>query len=475
VSAAAALRWLAGYAAAAAIGCGPGAPPPPNLVLITLESLRTDHVGAYGGRSPTRPEQPITPNLDAFAAGALRFDDAHAVSSWTLTSHASLFTGLYPSAHRAVRPLDRLSDSYPTLAEALAAAGYQTAGVVSGPYLRRAHNLSQGFELWDDGISSLTDAVAHDDVTNPGMEKALARFLETERDQGRPFFLFAYFWDPHYDYLPPPPHDSEFVPPGAERMDLTRFETNPSIYRGMPPARLAWILSQYAGEIRATDECLGRIFRLLQQEGLWDDTAILVTADHGEEFFDHGEKGHKNNLFAETIHIPLLLKLPAPAGGGVDRRLASQVDVLPTLLSLAGVTPDFPVQGRSLLEPAPPGGRAIFFDLITTWVYRRLDGSTFEENQRWHGARDANWKLVWREGDGQAAPLRRLYHAASDPADRDDVSAARDAEVRSLESLFQAQQKESEEIAAPHPPGGAAKLTERELESLRALGYLVDP
>jgi arylsulfatase A-like enzyme len=473
VSAATALRWLA-CGAAAAIGCGPGAPPPPNLVLITLESLRTDHVGAYGGRSPTRPERPITPNLDAFAAGALRFDDAHAVSSWTLTSHASLFTGLYPSAHRAVRPLDRLSDSYPTLAESLAAAGYQTAGVVSGPYLRRAHNLSQGFELWDDGISSLTDALAHDDVTNPGMEKSLARFLETERDEGRPFFLFAYFWDPHYDYLPPPPHDSEFVPPGAERMDLTRFETNPAIYPGMPPAQLAYILSQYAGEIRATDESLGRIFRLLQQKGLWDNTAILVTADHGEEFFDHGEKGHKNNLFAETIHVPLLLKLPAPAGGGVDRRLASQVDVLPTLLALAGVTPDFPVQGRSLLEPDPPKDRAIFFDLLTTWFYRRLDGSTFEENQRWQGARDANWKLVWRGGDGQAAPLRRLYHAGRDPVDREDVSAGNPVEVRSLESLFQAQQKESEAIAAPHPPGGTAKLTERELEALRALGY-VDP
>jgi arylsulfatase A-like enzyme len=258
-------------------------------------------------------------------------------------------------------------------------------------------------------------------------------------------------------------------------MDLTRFETNPAIYRGMPPARLAYILSQYSGEIRATDECLGRIFTLLQREGLWDDTAILVTADHGEEFFEHGEKGHKNNLFAETIHIPLLLKLPGPASGGVDRRLASQVDVLPTLLALAGVTPDFPVQGRSLLEPDPPKDRAIFFDLLTTWVYRRLDGSSFEANQRWHGVRDARWKLVWREGEAGAAPLRALYQAARDPDDREDVAAAHAGEVRSLEELFQAQLRESEAIAAPHPPGGAAKLSERELESLRALGYVADP
>lgn len=466
-------RWFAACAAGAALGCGPAANAPPNLVLITLESLRTDHVGAYGGRSRTRPEVPITPNLDAFAAEAVRFDDAHATSSWTLTSHASLFTGLYPSGHRAVRPLDRLSDSYPTLAEALAAAGYQTAGVVSGPYLRRAHNLSQGFELWDDGISSLTDALAHDDVTNPGMQASLARFIESERDPQRPFFLFAYFWDPHYDYLPPPPYDTQFVSPEAQRMDLTRFETNPAIYAGMPPVQLAYILSQYAGEIRATDEYLGRFFALLKENGLWSNTAILITADHGEEFFDHGEKGHKNNLFAETIHVPLLLKLPEASSGRADGRLASHVDVLPTLLELAGVAPDFPIQGRSLLEQSPPASRAIFFDLLSTWFYRRLDGSTFDVTQRWRGVRQQDWKLVWREG-GQGAPLRALYDAAADPADRRDVLAGNEARGRSLEALFQAQQAESEAIAAPHPPGGVAELSPRELESLRALGYL-DP
>jgi choline-sulfatase len=467
-----ALRWLAACAAGAALGCG-RAPPPPNLLLITLESLRTDHVGAYGGASRTRPERPITPNLDEFAAGAVRFDDAHAVSSWTLTAHASLFTGLYPSGHRAEAPLDRLSDSYPTLAEALADAGYQTAGVVSGPYLRRAHNLSQGFELWDDGISSLTATLAHDDVTNPGMEAAITRFLESERDPARPFFLFAYFWDPHYDYLPPPPYDSEFVPPGAERMNLEHFETNPAIYPGMPPGQFAYILAQYAGEIRATDECLGRLFRLLRSQGLWDDTAILITADHGEEFFEHGEKGHKNNLFAESIHVPLLLKLPAQTSGRVDHRLASQVDVLPTLLELAGARPDFPVQGRSLLEPDPPADRAIFFDLLSTWFYRSLDGTTFDVTQRWRGVRDKDWKLVWREG-GENPPLRALYQAARDPVDREDVSSSHPEETSALEALFQAQQRESEAIAAPHPSGGTAQLSQRELESLRALGYL-DP
>ena len=286
-----------------------------------------------------------------------------------------------------------------------------------------------------------------------------------------PFFLFAYFWDPHYDYLPPPPYDTMFVSPEAQRIDLSRFETNPAIYAGMPPAQLAYILSQYAGEIRATDEYLGRFFALLKQQGLWQNTAILITADHGEEFFDHGEKGHKNNLFAETTHVPLLLKLPGSASGRVDRRLASHVDVLPTLLELAGVSPDFPIQGRSLLERSPPPSRAIFFDLLSTWYYRRLDGSPFDVTQRWHGVREGDWKLVWREG-GQGAPLSALYDAVRDPADREDVSAANESRSRTLESLYQAQRSESEAIAAPHPLGGSAQLSPRELEALRALGYV---
>src|SRR5262245_2945751 len=242
--------------AALATGCprsGPG-PRPPDLVLVTVESLRTDSVGPGAGASAGAP--PITPSLDAFAAGATVYPDAHSVTSWTLASHASLFTGLYPSAHRATGPLDRLDDSYPTLAEVLAAHGYQTIGVVSGPYLRRTHNLSQGFESWDQDAASITSRLAHADVTNDAMLASLARALEHERDPGRPLFLFAYFWDPHFDYLPPPPWDTAFVPPGAERFDARDLDANPEIHAGMDARRLAWLRAQYEGEIRWTDEHL---------------------------------------------------------------------------------------------------------------------------------------------------------------------------------------------------------------------------
>jgi len=159
------VRTLLATLAVLAAACGK--PGPPNIVVVTVESLRTDHVGVYGGRSRSRPDVPVTPNLDAFAREAVVYDDAQAPTSWTLASHASIFTGLYPTAHQTIRPRDRLDDSYTTFAEVLRDRGYQTVGIVSGPYLRTAHNLNQGFELYHDDIAAPSAAESHDDVTKP--------------------------------------------------------------------------------------------------------------------------------------------------------------------------------------------------------------------------------------------------------------------------------------------------------------------
>src|SRR5688572_14797396 len=182
---------LALFGAGAWLGCQGDTARRPNVVLLTIESLRTDHVGCYGG------ERPTTPALDALAAEGVVYERAHAVTSWTLASHASLFTGLYPTVHRADRPLSRLDERHETLAELLAAAGYQCGGVVSGPYLRRPHGLHQGFAYWDERPASLEMTESHDDVTNPALLAGLERFLE-RLDGERPYFLFAYFWDPHF-------------------------------------------------------------------------------------------------------------------------------------------------------------------------------------------------------------------------------------------------------------------------------------
>lgn len=461
-------------------GCGDRSPPAPpasgpNIVLITLESLRTDHVGAYGGRSRSRPEIPVTPEIDAFAAGATLYSDAHAVSSWTLASHASLFTGLYPSGHQTDGPRDRLDDSYPTLAELLAERGYQTAGVVSGPYLRRTHNLQQGFQYWDESAASLTSGLAHDDVTNPAMEAGLRRFLEHERDPERPFLLFAYFWDPHYDFLPPPPYDQMFVGPDSEPVDARDFDTNPAIHAGIRPGQLEYILSQYAGELRWTDLHVGRFFRLLEELGLWDDTVVILTGDHGEEFFDHGEKGHKNNLYAETTRVPLIVKYPGQREGRRDDRLVSLVDVLPTLLELTGTRADIPIHGRSLLADPDDGERAILYELRALHYRRGPEGEVEAEGRRWYGVREGDWKLVWSGPDDAPPPDAagaELFDVARDPGELSDLAAAEPRRREALRERFDTELERVRRDAGRYRRGGVAQLAPEEIEQLRELGYL---
>jgi arylsulfatase A-like enzyme len=409
----------------------------------------------------------ITPSLDALASEAVLYERASSVTSWTLSSHASLFTGLYPTAHQTRAPLARLGDDYVTLAERLAAVGYQTAAVVSGPYLRRVHNLTQGFEIVDESSANPIVPRAHSDVTNPAMEAGLIHFVERERDPQRPFFLFAYFWDPHFDFLPPAPFDEMFVDDSCERIEVRDFDTGSAIHPGISRGQLDYVLSQYDGEIRATDELLGRFFGLLRQRGLWDDALVIVTADHGEEFFDHGRKGHKKNLHAETVNVPLLVKYPAGVGGVPgrrDERLVSLVDVVPTVLELAGAPAADPVHGRSLLaEPDPE--RAVFFELLSSWYVKRF-GQTVADLEDQAGVRTADWKLLVT-GDEVT-----LFDLTKDPTERTDVANRRPDEVHALSERLAHQLGVAREDAARFEPGGEAELDERATEQLCALGYL---
>jgi arylsulfatase A-like enzyme len=233
----------------------------------------------------------------------------------------------------------------------------------------------------------------------------------------------------------------------------------------MPSERLDWLLAQYAGDARWTDATLGEFFALLRARGVWDDALVIVTADHGEEFFEHGEKGHKKNLYAETVHVPLIVKYPGQREARRDTRLVSLVDVMPTVLALAGGDTEQPMQGRSL-ESEPEPARAIAFDLRSTWF---AAGGARE--QRWAAVRDPTHKLIWSEGGG--APGRtELYDAAEDPREeRDLIDAAADTGA-SLRARYDALLEASLSIAQQYEAGGEATLDADELEQLRELGYL---
>jgi arylsulfatase A-like enzyme len=456
-------RLLILVAFAAAAGCG-GRPilDRPNILLITVESVRTDHVGSYGY------ERATTPAIDALAAEGLLFENAYAPTSWTLPTHASLFTGLYPSAHRVVSSRNKLDDSYVTLAERLSEAGYQTAGFISGPWLQTPHNLHQGFETYDQSASSDKHS-SEADVTNPGMERLLIDYLRSGLGEDRPFFLFAYLWDPHYDYIPPPPYDRTFVPEDAVEIEVRNYFTGGLVTNHIAPEQLAYVISQYDGELLWTDSLLGRLWRELKDRGLWDKTAIILTSDHGEEFFDHGTKGHKNNLYEESVHVPLIMKIPGESEGERSPRLTSLVDLYPTILKIAGVEDAGTHHGELLLGPSPPA-RRIYFELQSEWVFKNEATGALEYSPDVVVAiREGNHKLIVERNEN----VRELYDLATDPTELrpSNIEEAQGVAVSLYRGLLDHFVRMKND-AARWEDAGPAELSDEQIERLRSLGYI---
>jgi len=427
---------------------------PPNIIVITLESVRPDHMAGLGGSRVT------CANLDALVRESMVYENAYSVTSWTLSAHASLFTGLYPTSHKTKTPSSKLDDSYTTLAEILTEQGYQCAGVISGPYLRKAHNLHQGFEFYDESAAARGHHVAHDDVTNPQMEKSLRDFIKNQRDRLRPLFLFAYFWDPHYDYIPPAPYNRMFVGPDCEQIDITKYELSDTVNANISKGQLAYVISQYDGEIRWTDEHLGRLFQLLKEEDLWDNTLLIVTADHGEEFFEHGQKGHYNNIYTENVHVPLIIKYPQGTPRGRDSRLVSLIDILPTVLEVAEITTSILHQGYSLLT-APKPDRPIFYELLLIWYDRR----TVEE---WFAIRQGDYKLISVSGKKRI----ELYNIKEDPQEMNDLFGREKTRERTLMKILEQWHKNAKALAENFHTAGGAELNDEAIERLRSLGYI---
>jgi arylsulfatase A-like enzyme len=317
-------------------------PARPNLVLISLDTTRADALGCYGY------ERETTPHLDAFAEQALRFERAYAVDCWTLTTHMSMLTGLTPSVHGVDRD-KALSPFAATLPQLLSDAGYTTLGVVDDcTWLDPRFGFARGFDVY-----RRVDAPAAEKV-----DQALS--LLDDAGDG-PFFLFAHFFDAHSDWERAP---YEAAPEDAERLagwytgDFTGCTPDGTcgsqflmaLNQGevtLSAEDLRFVRALYDAGLRTLDRQLGRLFDELAARGLLENTVIVVTADHGEEFLDHGKVLHTQH-HEECVHIPLLVRTPA-TNGAVSDALVSQIDLLPTFLDYAGSAPG-EVQGRSLRE-----------------------------------------------------------------------------------------------------------------------------
>jgi arylsulfatase A-like enzyme len=423
----------------------------PNVLVLLVDTLRADAVGLYGAPADA------TPALDALGARGTVFATAVSQSSWTLPSVATLMTGLAPRQHRAVGEPERaggrgrarwghLADAVTTWAELAAHAGITTFAASANPLVSGGTNLAQGFETF---VELPWDPEGRDWPSANDVNDAFRAWLP-RRDDYR-FAAYLHYMEPHDPYTPEaaPP-----APPGV-RPQIARGWVRDAADRinwsGAPPlepADVAHLRARYAGEVAAWDRALAGLVRTLDEAGLSRDTVIVVTADHGEEFQEHGRLTHGSQLYEESVRVPLVLAGPGvPAARRDD--VAQGIDVAPTLARLLGAAAPTALPGRDLL--GPPADAPAFLETASGIA---PDGSPVEVL----AVRTARWKLI-----ETPAVARRLYDLASDPGERTDLGAAEAsaALVAALDRWRAAMVGVAS--TAPADPSFASKL--------RALGY----
>jgi choline-sulfatase len=395
--------------------------PKAPVILISIDTLRSDHLPAYGYGGVA------TPAIDAFRRDAILFERAYSHTPLTLPSHVSMLTGRLPTEH-GVR--DNVGyrydgDRFPNLAAVLHGAGYATGAAVSAYVLRPETGMSHGFDAYDAGIPvHFTDSLGLSQ--RPGgqtADAALAWLKTLKAVRDRPFFLFLHLYEPHSPYAPPEPFASR--------------------YAGRP----------YDGEIATADAIVGRVLAALKEEGIYDRAVILLLSDHGEGLSDHGEQEHGIFLYREALQVPMILKLPVGRRGGSTVKAPAQiVDVFPTLLSLVGVA--LPAEaagafpGRPLLGPTAPAAPR---DLYAETFYPRL-----------HFGWSELTSLIRDRFHAIQGPAPELYDLAADPGEKRSVLAS---ERRTYAAMRQALQGRERDL---QPPSAVDPETARKLA---ALGY----
>jgi arylsulfatase A-like enzyme/Tfp pilus assembly protein PilF len=390
----------------------------PSLLLITIDTLRADHVGAYGATTGA------TPTLDALAARGVRFDQVQTAVPLTGPSHATILTGQYPPSH-GVRGnvVFTLGDKYPTLATRMKRRGYRTAAFVGAYPVAAAFGFGQGFDTFDEEFHETSPIDQGAERRGNEVADAATRWLGASGDA--PFFVWLHFYDPHAPYDPPPPYNGRFA--------------------GRP----------YDGEIAFSDAQIGRVLESLRASGRDRDTIVMVVADHGEGLGDHRELTHAVLTYQSTMRVPFIVAGPGVTPGVVRTRVAT-IDLVPTALGLVGAPPDASLLGRDL-RPLMSGRTIASDPFYQESLFARL-------NCHWAALRGwvkDDWKLITG-----AAP--ELYDLASDPGELKNLAGEQPERVRRMtEDLQRGLQRLAPGGDRAQPKPVSAEQEER----LRSLGY----
>jgi len=402
---------------------------PSNLVLLTIDTLRPDHLECYGYKSIK------TPRINGLASDGILIEKAYTPIPLTLPSHASIFTGAYPLFH-GVRDFTgfTLSRNHTTLAAMLKAAGYSTGAVVGSAVLESRWGLNQGFDFYYDNFTFSATQNWQPIAERTGDVVVREALGWLDKNKGKPFFLWAHLFDPHDPYKPPPPYDRQYA-------------THP-----------------YDGEIAFTDEMVGRVLDYLKQNNLYDSSLIVLVGDHGESLGEHGEKYHGFFIYDSTLRVPLIFKLPG-AVGLQGRRLTGPlrtIDIVPTVLqvlNLTGKVRATEVQGRgaysALLGKSPLADLEAQAEIFLPFYH--FDWSPLVSLRR------GRYKFI-------DAPKPELYDTVADPGEMRNLYAEKTAIAAQLKVLLR------QDIARYMPKDAAAEVPRdvdpATVEKLASLGYL---
>ncbi|MHC4998065.1 MAG: sulfatase, partial [Planctomycetota bacterium] len=418
-----------------------------HIVLISMDTTRADYLSCYGYQHKT------TPNIDAVAAEAVRFEQAIAPIPLTLPSHSTMLTGTIPPYHGIHDNLNyMLADSNLTLAEMLKASGYTTGGIISSYVLEDGFGLGQGFDTYDDEFDEIDNQLGAERRGGEVSAHAI-KWLDENRDED--FFLFLHYYDPHSPYDPPEPYRGLFGSiAAAEAIGLT---DNTSLTADTDEKKKVFKLT-YAEELAYTDHCIGQVINKLKSLDLYDSTLLIITGDHGEAFGEREEMGHGYYIYQESIHVPLIVKLPGQQTAKTVSGAVGLIDITPTVCSLLGIeTPQY-IQGRDLSgalidEPSEDDDRYIYSESLLATKYNAspllaVTGNRFKYIQT-------------------ARP--ELYDLIDDPGETDNLVDAQSQRARILQDVLGVMLEESLEAGTPD---SALELDEESLKKLASLGYV---
>ena len=468
----------------------------PNLLVILIDTLRADHLGVYGYRRPT------SPNIDRLAGESVVFERALAQASWTKPSVASLFTGRFVHNHGVIRSRDVLDGSIPTLATVLDGAGYHTAAFSGNPWITPEFRFDRGFDHFESGraigpqLTNLYRTVRRTEslLKRNGIPIKLAKVIfrwagssasgNSERDEvlrdnvvqwlsevdrETPFFLYLHLIGPHDPYDPPGSFAESFARNSekAPHLPPPRVQTVFERADPMSDGQLERLIDQYDAAIAHSDSLVGEVVEHLDRVGLGKDTVVVITADHGEEFYEHRNWRHGNQLYDEVIRVPLIIRMPGQAPR-LREDPVMLVDLLPTLLGLAGVDAVSEVavapDGRSLFPPPEGGGRLLFSE---HWWFQGggyVARAVEQDGLKLHSARD--------ESSGRQR--EEAYDLPHDAGERNDLltRAARDSVW--TDRIARLREVQAAIVSAERPVATSEldDMDEATKDRLRALGYL---